>query len=750
MILIKDIAPFIVHEDAPVEAALRRITANKRRCVFVVSGDGRLLGSLTDGDFRRWLVDSEAASLSAPCSEVANSNCVRLQAAELHTIGAEVFRLGVDLIPTVDERGHIVGIAESRKRDFEFGSHRVAEGEPVLIIAEIGINHNGSLAEARRLVDAARGAGVDCVKFQLRDMATLYREGATGGAGEDLGVEYTKELLAESAFTTDETLQAMDYVASQGLIPLCTPWDLASAEVLDKHGVPGFKVASADLTNHPLLEWLGRTGRPLIVSTGMSTEAEIGEAVDILTASYSPFALLQCSSSYPAPFKDVNLRYMARLGALGGCHVGYSGHERGYHVAVASVALGARIIEKHITLNREARGNDHKVSLEPGEFAMMVQQVRDVEAALGSDAPRFVTQGEALNRLSLAKSLVAARDIGTNTVLIDDDIEVRSPGRGLQPNVRPRLLGKRLSRDMKAGDFFYPSDLQPSTFVPRDYSFDRPWGLPVRFHDWRDLLNKSNPDFLEFHLSYRDLDADLAVAIPDALDLGLVVHSPDLFEGDTVLDLASADPAIRAASIVGLQRVIDLTRQLTPKFSRAGQPLVVASLGGSTLTDRVSPELRPPMYERLVDAFNCLDRDGVEVIAQTLPPYPWYLGGQRHCNLFVDPEETARFSRESGIRLCLDIAHTKLACNHAKSSFSAAMEVLAPVSAHLHIVDAAGLDGEGLQIQDGEVDWEVLANQLNRLAPGVSFIPEIWQGHVDGGQGFWCALDRLETIMAVE
>ena len=199
-----------------------------------------------------------------------------------------------------------------------------------------------------------------------------------------------------------------------GVDVICTPWDLPSLDVLCRYGVDGIKIASADLTNHTLLRAAARESLPMVVSTGMSTEAEIQESVALLRRYSSPYALLQCQSSYPAPFKDLNLRYMQRLAEIGHCPVGYSGHERGYHVPLAAVALGATIIEKHLTTDRTLEGNDHQVSLLPDELAAMVRQIREVEASLGTAEPRTVQPGEFMNRANLAKSLVARSEEHTS------------------------------------------------------------------------------------------------------------------------------------------------------------------------------------------------------------------------------------------------------------------------------------------------------------------------------------------------
>ena len=172
---------------------------------------------------------------------------------------------------------------------------------------------------------------------------------------------------------------AFDHCKKVGIFPLCTPWDLESLAALETYGMEAYKVASADMTNHEMLTALARTGKPLICSTGMSDEEEIIQSVTLLKRLGTQYILLNCNSTYPPPFRDVNLRYMTRLREIGGCMVGHSGHERGINVAIAAVALGAKVIEKHITLDRNMEGNDHKVSLLPDEFRAMVEGIRQVE-----------------------------------------------------------------------------------------------------------------------------------------------------------------------------------------------------------------------------------------------------------------------------------------------------------------------------------------------------------------------------------
>lgn len=628
---------------------------------------------------------------------------------------------------------------------FSIGPFSIGEGQPVFVIAEIGLNHNGSPALARRLVDAAHQAGANCAKFQMRNLERLYVNGGDpDDAREDLGSQYVLDVLARAQLSTEAMIAIFDDCRNRGIMPLCTPWDTDSVATLEAYGMDAYKVASADLTNPELLAAVVATGKPLIVSTGMSTEEEICEAVELLTRSHARYALLHCVSTYPAPFADVNLKYLDRLERLGNCPVGYSGHERGFAIALAAVARGARVVEKHLTLDRSMAGNDHKVSLLPEEFAAMVRGIREIEAGLGSGGARRLGQGERMNRETLAKSLIAARPIEAGEVIRAEDVVVQSPGKGLQPNRRQQLVGRRANRAIPASGFFFASDLADGRTEPRCYKFRRPWGLAVRYHDFDQLRRLSNPDFLEFHLSFKDLEQPVERFLHGPYESGLVVHSPDHFAEDHLLNLAAEDEAHRARSVGELQRVIEVTRAIAAHFPNAAPPLLVVSVGGFTQDRPLPAEERPRLYERVARALARLDCDGVVIVPQTLPPFPWYFGGQLHCNLFVDADDTARFCRDYGLRVCLDVSHSKLAANHRRIPFAHFVEQVAPHAAHLHLVDAAGVDGEGLQIGEGEVDFPALARQLDRLAPAAGFIPEIWQGHKNRGEGFWCALERLE------
>ena len=749
MIVDRQIAPYVVRSDVPLREALRRIDSNNRGIVFCIDDDGVLEGVLTDGDFRRSCLELESVRMSEPVLNVAKLHIVSapMDAAPNQVDG--MLSDMIQMVPLLDGSGRIVGLARRRSATdvVWIGGRPIGPDRPCFVIAEIGINHNGSKERARQLIDAAAAAEVDCVKFQMRNLEALYREAALGKAtAEDLGAQYTLDLLTRFALPPEVMLELFDYARSRDLTVLCTPWDLASLNMLEDYGMEGYKIASADLTNHQLIEEAAKTFKPLLVSTGMSSEAEIAETADLMRRHGTSYLLLHCNSTYPTPFKDVQLRYMNRLREVGQCEVGYSGHERGFHVPLAALALGARVIEKHITTDRSLEGSDHRVSLLPDEFKQMVEMIRQVEDSLNASTERRISQGEVMNRANLGKSLVAKRAIRSGETVTGDMIVVRSPGRGLQPNRLRELLGRRMRRDVEAGDFFYPSDMVDTVVEARAYAFRRPWGVTVRWHDFQRILAKTNPHFLEFHLSFRDVDEDFEAYFDKPYDRDLKVHSPDVFSGDHLLDLASEDPAHRDRSIFELQRVVDLTRALKPYFVKADCPMIVVSLGGLSTTSFLVRDRVMRRYDLLADSLERLDSEGVEIIGQTLPPFPWYFGGQLFLNLFVNPTDTAAFCAAHGLRLCFDTSHSKLACSHFRWSFKEFVDAVGPHTAHLHIADAKGVDGEGLQIGDGDIDFPALRDQLDELCPKASFIPEIWQGHKNDGEGFWVALDRLEGM----
>ncbi len=228
--------------------------------------------------------------------------------------------------------------------------------------------------------------------------------------------------------------------------------------------------------------------------------------------------------------------------------------------------------------------------------------------------------------------------------------------------------------------------------------------------------------------------------------IDLVVHAPELFPNDHVLDLCSVDETYRRLSVEHMASVLDKTRSLRRFFTCSGPTGIVTNVGGFSIDRALTPSEAARRRENLGRSLAELDTTDCAIWPQTMPPYPWHFGGQRFHNLFVDADEIESICTELGLGICFDTSHSKLACTLRSQSFDRFVEQVAPFTRHLHVADAAGTDGEGLQVGEGEIDFVTLFDQLDRLAPVASFLPEIWQGHENGGEGFWLALTRLEAL----
>lgn len=324
-----------------------------------------------------------------------------------------------------------------------------------LIIAEAGVNHNGQLDLAYKLVDIAKKAGADAIKFQTFDAKTLVSETAqkaeyqerTGPQGET-----QRQMLERLQLSHDETRQLRDYCKNAGINFMSTPFGFADADLLGDLGVDIFKVGSGDLTYHQFLAHIASKGKPMIISTGMATLAEVKEAVSVIEAAGNPpLAILHCVSNYPAAPEQCNLRAMQTMRAEFGCEIGWSDHTLGGAVTCAAIAMGATLIEKHFTIDKNMEGPDHRASLEPGELTQFVNDIRAVEAALG-DGNKIPTPAETGTANVARRSVVASVDIAKGEILTTNTITIQRPGTGVAPKDFDQVLGRTAKIAIAAGD----------------------------------------------------------------------------------------------------------------------------------------------------------------------------------------------------------------------------------------------------------------------------------------------------------
>ena len=326
-------------------------------------------------------------------------------------------------------------------------------GSPCFIIAEAGVNHNGDMKLAHKLIGAAAEAGADAVKFQhfvTEDLVTpeaqkaRYQVETTGQKGGQFA------MLKKLELSKDQQKELKSHCDEAGILYLCTPYEKKSADLLEEIGVAAYKIASTDTTNIPFLRYIARKGIPVILSTGMSSLGEVEEAVNELKLHGldEKIIILQCTSEYPATVNEINLRAMETMELAFGCPVGFSDHTPGIGASPWAVAAGACVVEKHFTLDRNMEGPDHRASIEPNELKKLVRTIRDVESALGDGIKRPMPS-ELPNKTRMQKSLVATRSLAAGETIRETDLISKRPGNGLPPKWFDRVVGKKTAKQIQ-------------------------------------------------------------------------------------------------------------------------------------------------------------------------------------------------------------------------------------------------------------------------------------------------------------
>ena len=616
------------------------------------------------------------------------------------------------------------------------GSWQLSAHSPAFIIAEVGINHNGSLDRAKFLIESAKEAGASAVKFQKRSLTDIYTEAVLQKLDNfEQGFQYLIPILKEFEFTPDQMWELKEFCDEIDLIFLCTPFDIESAELLEQFNVEAYKISSADLTNTLLLEKVLEWKKPLLLSTGMSEEHEIERTVGLLKKCEATFALMHCVSSYPVDPRDARLRRISELQDLYECPVGYSGHDIGISLSIAARTLGACVIEKHFTTDRELRGPDHKVSLLPDELKNLVDSVRECEQALFDQKTQLLPV-EALNQMIFRKSLVAAVPIRKGDIISRDKVAAKSPGNGLGVQELDALVGKTSVRNLEVDDVFLPTDIgmQNGRGAVETFEWGR-WGLVVRYHDM-ELAIPYKPQTLEFHLTYRDTQLPiphetLKRHAEQLSQTDLRVHCCE-YIGEDLFDICNPTKVTRRKARLTLQRVIDITAELAPYFN-GKTPMIVFNCGAMTLqrSDRKVTVDVDTFYKEIAS----LDTKGTLLLAQNMPPNPWYFGGQWKGHYFIRTEELIDFCKTTGHALCLDLSHAYMAAHGIAEeegrpvNFAEYISVLKPFVRHVHLSDARSCEGEGIQIGEGEIDFREFFELYSDYTG--TWVPEIWLGHVN-------------------
>ena len=324
----------------------------------------------------------------------------------------------------------------------------------VFVIAEAGINHNGSIELAKKLIDVAVKAGADAVKFQTFRAESIISKFAPKANYQKETTDLKEsqlDMVKKLELSYDDFEELYNYCKEKGIIFMSTPFDIESARFLKDLGLEILKIPSGEITNYLLLREIGSYGMEVILSTGMADLGEIEDALDVLIEAGTPrekITILHCNTEYPTPYKDVNLKAMLTIKEAFKVKVGYSDHTLGIEIPIAAIALGAEVIEKHFTLDKKLPGPDHQASLEPEELKKMIEAIRNVEKALGTGIKK-PSDSERKNLPIVRKSIVAKRNIKKGEMFSEENLTVKRPGTGISPMRWNEVIGKRASRDFE-------------------------------------------------------------------------------------------------------------------------------------------------------------------------------------------------------------------------------------------------------------------------------------------------------------
>ena len=608
----------------------------------------------------------------------------------------------------------------------------MAVDQPVRIIAEIGINHNGSVETAAALIKAAAKARCWGIKFQYRNLERAY-----GATAHEIGDEMLKKEIHRNYLSPADILELVKQAHGLDVragISTFEPDDLDDFGA-DLSAFDFFKVPSAELEYDQLIDRMLATGEEVFLSTGCHSEAQVEQALGRLDPTCN-WTALHCVSNYPVAISNPKLGQISWLQRKWNRPVGYSSHDEHWMVCLLALQLGAAVIERHITFDRAADGLDHSTSSTPDEFALMAEFAENLPHIIAGDSPRIPNQGEHLNLQNLGRSYFAKEPIQAGQPVTREKLTTHTPRTGLGHAGMTSHLGQTAVSNVAVGDV-----ISRSTFVdpPEVSSSVVAWArgksisLPVRFHDFKAIRQKFPIGAYEFHLSYSEVrgDFDLSACLSDDR---YSIHLPDYISPTQLMDPFSQDADQRDGSFEVLNRTVDLCKLLQDMTGKD-----VPIVGSFSCVH----DSNAKFFEDHTGLFETFRADQVAILPQWLPPIAWYFGGSVKLQTMSGPEDLA-FLKDSGVPFCMDVCHLFMGAQYWGFNAADAVRDLAPQIKHVHIADALGVDGEGVAF--GEGDPENLPVILDALNFECLKVVEVWQGHLDGYTGFANALIDLERL----
>ena len=600
------------------------------------------------------------------------------------------------------------------------------------IIAELGINHRGSSEVAGQLIDIAAEAGAWGAKFQYRAQKGFYQ------ATHEIGDEILSREIDDCYIDPETVLELAGRIRQRGMAAGISFFKFEDAADFGERiqEFDFFKVPSAELLNEDLIFAVAGLGKPVILSTGGHSEEDIFRSIEA-TKSIPELTYLHCISNYPVLLGNQQMRFLETLKAHTGAPVGYSSHDQDWEVCLLAAANGATVFERHLTMDKNGRGIDDSSSSDPQEFRRLCKLLNAFETVQGTGR-REINQGERINMQNLGSSLYASRDIAPGEALSSANTVVKAPRKGLTWADVKRRGAAEVRRPVAAGtaisELHFTETKAPLEDKLIAFCDERQLSIPLRLHDAEVLQTRFPIQNNELHLSYeevaafgRDMDSELA-----RLDLErqYSIHIPDYIDSKTLIDPLADDERVRTGSRQVVATCVDLARALE---ARTGAPVpIVGSFS------RLRPEGKKQTYLQLKNYLDEAGRArGAPVYPQWLPRIAWYFGGADVLDLFCG-EDDIDIIVEIGMEVCLDLSHLILSANYSKADWRSWCERLMPLARHIHIADAVGIDGEGIEFGQGD-----LGDPSAYLVGPQRKVLEVWQGHLSEGDGFDNAIRQL-------
>lgn len=601
------------------------------------------------------------------------------------------------------------------------------------IIAEIGINHKGDLKTAEDLIAAAKKAGAWAVKFQYRDVESFYE------STDEIGDEIISEEIRRIALTADQYEHLRIFAKSLGLsvgISFFRSLDV------DRYGrnvanYDFYKIPSAEMLNSELFDCLLSLERPIFVSTGGHSQQDVLNFLP--KVENESFVVFHCIANYPVLVGNQNLAFIQTIKDNAKCRVGYSSHDNEWEVCILALAMGAEYIERHITFDKRGGGLDDSTSSTPDEFEKLCLIAANYGKIVGSGI-RQVNQGEMINMQNLGTSLYAVNDMSAGELIEFEDLTLKAPRKGLTSHQFRPFDGQPLQQNITQGEpilrshFAGSSQELPARIV--QFANNRSISIPVRLHDFRAITTRVPVQNFELHLSY----GEVGRILKDFTELQhfaangrkFSIHLPDYLEGNRLIDPISHDAAVKVDSDKMIRGVREIAKKLSDDTG-ANVP-IVGSFSQQSEEDKIAS------LDRVFNYIEDVATEEFRILPQWLPKIAWYFGGAEKLHMFCDEEDIDYIAKHQ-VPICLDISHLILSANFAAADWWLWYNRMIDFAHHLHLSDAAGVDGEGVRFGSGE-----LANIDQILRVDNRIVLEVWQGHLAQGQGFVEALEYLGEL----